>query len=345
LHVCLTPPDAFAVIFHGALPADLASQALGDPACAWLWRSLREAEAAGLDGADFLQQAVASRSMSGARDVARVLDSRVRHMLDGVQPHPFRPWTEHVPSTGFAGLDRYLSELAAAMDDRVRRLGEHAAATQPSWARQALGPVPADPVARLEWEQRASLVAAYRERYGYAHPADPIGPAPAKTSPEARAAWHAALGALGRVHGIDLVDPTIYPPPQYGEAIQATSPGCAARQPSHPRITTATAHIQLIISPQSGMTDPIFGPPTLARAAIRMVRVDLRRCGLVRQMPGTGLVDAIRHTRRHVRRYHSRLAGPAQKDGTDLFRRHSLAPLDQTCDLGIVLVLRSISGP
>ena len=194
----------FEQTLRGALPTDLASQALDDPACTWLWRSLREAEAAGLDGAHILQQAVASRSMSGARDVARVLDSRVRHLLDGVQPHPFRPWTEQVPSTGSADLDRYLSELAAAMDDRVRRLGEHTAATQPSWARQALGPVPADPVARLDWEQRASLVAAYRERYGYAHPADPIGPAPAKTSPEARAAWHAALDALGRVHGIDL---------------------------------------------------------------------------------------------------------------------------------------------
>ena len=101
-------------------------------------------------------------------------------------------------------LDRYLRELAEAMDDRVRRLGEHTAATQPLWARQALGPVPGDPAARLDWEQRASLVAAYRERYGYAHPADPIGPEPAKTSPEARAAWHGALAALGRIDGIDL---------------------------------------------------------------------------------------------------------------------------------------------
>ena len=48
------------------------------------------------------------------------------------------------------------------------------------------------------------MVAAYRERYGYAHPDDPIGPEPSKTSPEARAAWHAALAALGRVDGIDL---------------------------------------------------------------------------------------------------------------------------------------------
>jgi hypothetical protein len=187
-----------------ALPTDLASQALNDPACTWLWRSLREAEAAGLDGAHILRQAVASRTMSGARDIARVLDSRVRHLLDGVQPQPFRPWIERLLSSDSADLDRYLRELAEAMDDRIRRLGEHAAATQPLWARQSLGPVPSDPIARLEWEQRARLVAAYRERYGYAHPADPIGPAPAKTSPEARAAWHTALSALGRANGIDL---------------------------------------------------------------------------------------------------------------------------------------------
>ena len=187
-----------------ALPADLAQQALDDPACTWLWRTLREAEAAGLDGAQILRQAVASRSMAGARDIARVLDSRVRRMLDGIQPAAPGRWADRVPCTGSADLDRYLRELADAMDDRTRRLGEHTAATEPAWARQSLGPVPEDPVSRLDWEQRASLVAAYRERYGYAHPDDPIGPEPSKASPEARTAWHTALAALGRVDGIDL---------------------------------------------------------------------------------------------------------------------------------------------
>ena len=234
---------------RGALPTDLASQALDDPACTWLWRSLREAEAAGLDGAHILQQAVASRTMSGARDVARVLDSRVRHMLDGVQPQPFRPWTERVPSTDSADLDRYLRELAEAMDDRVRRLGEHAAATQPSWARQALGPVPSDPVARLEWEQRASLVAAYRERYGYADPADPIGPAPAKTSPEARAAWHAALSALGRVNGIDLracTDGELWLRRSTYERETAWAPPYVAEELRLARIAERDAHVNAI---------------------------------------------------------------------------------------------------
>ncbi len=194
----------FEQALRGCLPAGLAGQALDDPACTWLWRTLREAEAAGFDGSDVLREAVASRSMAGARDVARVLDARVRRMLDGIQPEPSGRWIDRVPRTGSADLNRYLRELAEAMDDRTRRLGEHTAATQPEWARQALGPVPDEPVGRLEWEQRAGVVAAYRERYGYAHPADPVGPEPAKTSPEARAAWQAALAALGRVEGAEL---------------------------------------------------------------------------------------------------------------------------------------------
>ena len=187
-----------------ALPADLAQDALDDPACTWLWRSLREAEAAGLDGSDVLRRAVAVRSMTGARDIARVLDSRVRRMLNGVPPQPPGPWAARVHGTGSAEVIRYLRELAEAMDDRASRLGEHAAATQPLWARHAFGPVPEDPIGRAEWEQRASVVAAYRERYGYCHPGDPIGSEPAKTSPEARAAWHAAFHVLSRVDGIDL---------------------------------------------------------------------------------------------------------------------------------------------
>jgi hypothetical protein len=189
---------------RGALPADLADLAVDDPACTWLWRSLREAEAAGLDGTQVLKRAAAARTMTGARDVARVLDSRVRHMLDGVQALPFRPWTQRIQPTASADLDRYLHELGQAMDDRILRLGEHTAATQPLWARQALGPVPSDPLARLGCEQRAAVVAAYRERYGYSDPADPIGPAPAKTSPEARVAWQAAMNALGSIDGIEL---------------------------------------------------------------------------------------------------------------------------------------------
>jgi hypothetical protein len=77
------------------------------------------------------------------------------------------------------------------MDDRVRRIGEHAAQTRPGWATQTLGDVPQNPAARAEWEDRASKLGAYRELYGYDARDDAIGPEPGKTSPEARADWHA----------------------------------------------------------------------------------------------------------------------------------------------------------
>ena len=64
--------------------------------------------------------------------------------------------------------------------------------------------MPADPVKRAEWEERAAQLGAYRELYGYDAADDAIGPEPGRTSPEARADWHAAFAALGKVEGIDL---------------------------------------------------------------------------------------------------------------------------------------------
>ena len=90
------------------------------------------------------------------------------------------------------------------MDARKERIGEHAAASALGWAVTALGPVPEDPVTRLEWQQRAASIGAYRELSGYSHPADPIGPEPATGTPDLRAAWHEALAALGPVDGPDV---------------------------------------------------------------------------------------------------------------------------------------------
>ncbi len=196
--------ERYADALRDALPSGLAKDALDDPARTWLWRTLREAELAGLGGWAVLREAIEARSLTDARHVARVLDARIRPRLDGVQPRPPGLWADRVPAEGPPELLRYLGELAELMGDRTRRLAEHVALTQPLWARQALGPLPGDPAAALDWEQRASAVAAYRERYGIEHPADPIGPEPAAASPEARAAWHGALAAVGRIDGIDL---------------------------------------------------------------------------------------------------------------------------------------------
>jgi hypothetical protein len=51
---------------------------LDKPQATWLWRSLRAAEAAGLDVVEVLQRAIGGRSLEGVRDLASVLDSRIR---------------------------------------------------------------------------------------------------------------------------------------------------------------------------------------------------------------------------------------------------------------------------
>jgi hypothetical protein len=181
-----------------------AKAALADPACTWLWRTLREAEAAGLDAGQVLQSAIAARSLRGARHIARVIDARIRRATENTVPAARQPWTELIPQTSDPEVDRFLTELAQAMEDRVTRIGEHVAQAQPSWVINALGEPPQDPAQRSEWTARAARLGAYREMYGYDSPADAIGPEPGRASPEARADWHTALATLGRVEGADL---------------------------------------------------------------------------------------------------------------------------------------------
>jgi len=183
-----------------ALGAETAGQVGQDPAATWLWRTLREAEAAGLDGPATLRRALASGPVADADSVAKVLDWRIRQQTAGMPALAARPWAEQGPETGDADTDLYARELAEAMDDRARRLGEHAAERPPAWA-QALGPVPDHPVDRAEWEHKAATVAAYREMWGHVHPHEPIGSRPGDHSPEARAMWQAAAEVLGYVPG------------------------------------------------------------------------------------------------------------------------------------------------
>lgn len=123
-----------------------------------------------------LRKAIGARSLAGARDVARVIDSRVRTVIEAAVPRPPGLWADRVPDMADPELDRYMRELAAAMDDRVRRIGEHILLTRPAWATKVLGDPPEDPARRAAWQQRAARLGAYRELYGYSAPADAIGP-------------------------------------------------------------------------------------------------------------------------------------------------------------------------
>ncbi len=170
----------------------------------WLWRTLHAAELAGLDPAQLLAEAIAGRDLAGARDVAAVVDARIRRRLGSPVPLPAGPWSARVPAIAGPGRRVYLTEIAALMDDRKHRIGEHAAEHPPPWALAALGPVPARPAGRLAWQERAAAIGAWRELSGYDHPDDPIGPEPAAAAPDARAAWHQALAALGPADGPDV---------------------------------------------------------------------------------------------------------------------------------------------
>jgi hypothetical protein len=185
---------------RAAVTQEEARRVLADPAATWLWRTLREAEAAGVDGSAAVRRAVASGPFTDAGSVARVLDWRIRQLTDGMPALAAGSWTSQVPRTGDPDTDHYAAELAEAMTDRQRRLGEHAAEQPPGWA-HALGPVPEHPLDRAGWEQKAGQVAAYREMWGWTHPAEPIGPRPGPHSPEARGSWQAAAEALGRQPG------------------------------------------------------------------------------------------------------------------------------------------------
>jgi conjugative relaxase-like TrwC/TraI family protein len=170
----------------------------------WLFRTLRAAELAGLDPAEVIGTAAAARDLAGARDIAAVLDARIRPRVHPLLPRPQGCWSRRVPDLPDPDRRAYLAQIAAMLDDRTRHLGQHAAKTAPAWAITALGPVPADPAARRDWEHKASTIAAYREMYGYEHPGDPIGPEPSLEAPDQRVVWHQAFAALGPVGGPDV---------------------------------------------------------------------------------------------------------------------------------------------
>jgi hypothetical protein len=167
----------------------------------WLFRTLHTAELVGLNPAEVIRTAIASRDLAGIRDIASVLDARIRFRVYPLLPQPQGPWSRRVPDLPDPDRRAYLAQIAAMMDDRTRRLGQHTAQTAPAWATQALGPVPTAPAARHVWEHKAAAIAAYREMYGYDHPGDPIGPEPTRQASDQLAAWQEAFAALGAAGG------------------------------------------------------------------------------------------------------------------------------------------------
>jgi len=97
---------------HDALPAEHAADPLDSAQATWLWRTLRTAEATGLDVRDLVRQAIEDRSLTGARDLAAVIDARIRKGDPAMIPAAWGPWSEQVPDMADPEQGRFLTEEA-----------------------------------------------------------------------------------------------------------------------------------------------------------------------------------------------------------------------------------------
>ena len=147
-----------------------------------LHQQLRAAQLAGHDIGALIDRITAA-PMDGARSIASVLHGRLqrlalpdlRHDADLGPAHPRqRPAVAH--------------ELAAALDDRARALGEQLAASPEPWLARHLGVLApgASPALREEYTRRAGTAAAYREAAGITDPDQAVSPDAAPRQPRTR---------------------------------------------------------------------------------------------------------------------------------------------------------------
>jgi hypothetical protein len=174
-----------------------------DPATGSLTQLLRRAELAGHDPDQLLTAALGSRDLAEARSVAQVAHHRVATAIGAQATAPtitsFRDLiTADVPTAHRPALQRWADQA----DERRAELGADAArlpeADRPAWL-ATLGPVPSDPMGRVEWETRAGWAASWREMEAAVEPlaeTDPVGAAPGAGLVDRRAVWQTAHDAL-----------------------------------------------------------------------------------------------------------------------------------------------------
>jgi hypothetical protein len=182
----------------GRLTAGQRAAIAADDAYPSLDRLLRLAETAGHDRGRVLSDAVGVRSLSGARSEAKVLYSRVTDQLRGELTPRLDSFRDLIPAEHDAAWTPYLAQLADLLDERRDELGAAVAERSDGWAVLDLGPVPDDPLERLEWEYRAGWAEMARELGGVDGDADPLGGAPPTGAVEEQAVWRTAHHVLDR---------------------------------------------------------------------------------------------------------------------------------------------------
>lgn len=180
----------------GDLPQEYRVAFAADEARESLDQLLRSAELAGHDPRQALASAVTATSLTGSTSVAQVLHFRIRSAMAGKLAPAVTSYRDLLPSDLPADTRAGLLALADAADARRAELGSTLAFAAPTWATEALGPVPDDADERAAWEAKAGWAASYRELVEHTDAEDPLGSAPPRGLAEKHALFHTAHAAL-----------------------------------------------------------------------------------------------------------------------------------------------------
>ena len=157
-----------------------------------LHQRLRAAQLAGHDIGALIDQITAA-PMDHARSIGSVLHHRLQRLALPDLQHD-ATWAQRTPANASA----VARELAAALDDRARALGERMATSPEPWLVRQLGVLApaASPALRAEYTRRAGTAAAYREAAGITNPDQAAAPLPHRGNPELETMRKAVLAAL-----------------------------------------------------------------------------------------------------------------------------------------------------
>jgi hypothetical protein len=147
-----------------------------------LHQRLRAAQLAGHD-IDALIDRITAAPMDRARSISSILHGRLQCLALPDLRHDVT-WAQRTPATAPA----VARELAVALDDRARALGEHLTASPEPWLTRHLGvlALTASPALRAEYTRRAGLAAAYREAAGITNPGQAVAAVPQGGNPNSK---------------------------------------------------------------------------------------------------------------------------------------------------------------
>jgi hypothetical protein len=214
--------------------------------------------------------------MDRARSITSVLYHRLQRLALPDLCHNVT-WAQRTPDTA----PPLAHQLAAALDDRARALGEHLAASPEPWLARHLGVLApaASPALRAEYTRRAGTAAAYREAAGITNPGQAVAPDLHRGNPELEAMRKAVLAALEIRDEADILRGldrgALEARALQGERARAVAPRDVSRQLRLTAQTEADAHQQAADArTQHDHTGAASATALAARLAVQTQRLE-----------------------------------------------------------------------